>query len=309
MRRRRLIIIIGILLLLLPVGVTFSRYVIKSVKNYIMEANNFFFNSDKLVDGGITYGLNNWGGASEIRIQFVLNNHKNNILTSASDISYTVTATPSDPTSISCNWTSNSGIIYKAEKTDEYTLIVNPLRVFNDNESVSVTISATSSSPYVKTLSATFVITVGRRGIDYAITDSVGSPYFVFSITNALDTYKVITPFSVTVNGETTNYTQNQILTTSEYLELSNENKAKCASAIITLTFNPAYVVMDTTSDILKRATYQTTTYNGVAYISSLTFSVDVLTSEELRFYKRNVSNNYTYPITNSTSIVTFSAS
>ena len=103
-----------------------------------------------------------------------------------------VTATPSDPTSIRCNLDSNSGVIYKAEKTDSLSLTIVPLRVFNDNESFSVTVQAISSSPYVKTLSATFVITVGRRGIDYAITDSVGSPYFIFSITNALDTYKDI---------------------------------------------------------------------------------------------------------------------
>ena len=309
MKRRKLIIIIAAILLLMPLGVTFSRYVIKSIRNYIMEANNFFFNSDKLVDGGITYGINNWGGASNIDIQFELNNHKNNLLTSASDITYTLTATPSDPSSIRCNLDYNSGVIYKAEKTDSVSLTVVPLRVFNDNESVSVTVEAVSSSPYVKTLSATFVITVGRRGIDYAITDSVGSPYFIFSITNALDTYKVTSGFTATVNGQSHTYSVNDTLTTEEYLQLSSENKSKCASAIITLTFNPSQVVMDTTSDILKRATYQTTTYNGVAYISSITFNIDVLTSEEIRFYKRNVSNNYTYPITNNTSIVTFSAS
>ena len=309
MKRRRLIIIIVIILLLLPVGVTFSRYVVQSIRNYIMEANNFFFNSDKLVDGGTTYGINNWGGASNIDIQFQLNNHKNNLLTSSSDIAYTITAIPSDPTSIRCNLDSSSGVIYKAEKTDEFVLTVVPLRVFNDNESVSATVTATSSSPYVKTLSATFVITVGRRGIDYAITDSVGSPYFIFSITNALDTYKVTEAFSVSDGGETVNYTVGQTITTTEYLELSQANRNKCASAIITLSFNPANVIMDTTSDILKRATYQTTTYNGVAYISSITFNVDVLTSEEVRFYKRDVSRNYTYPITNGTSVVTFSAS
>jgi hypothetical protein len=264
-----------------------------------MQANNFFFNSDKLVDGGVTYGINNWGGAGIIEIQFELNNHKNNLLTSDSDISYTLQT--SCDSSILCTLDSNSGIIYKEEKTDRFVLTINPQRVFNDNESVSVTVSATSSSPYVKTLSATFVLTVGRRGIDYAITDSVGSSYFILSITNALDTYKVITPFS--------NYSTGDILTTDEYLALSNENKNKCASAVITLTFDPSVVVMDTTSDILKKATYQTSNYNGVDYISSITFNIDVLTSEEIRFYKRNVSNNYTYPIVNNTSVITFNAS
>ncbi len=300
MKRRRLIILLVGLLAISPLAITFSRYVIQNVKNYIMQANHFFFNSDKLVDGGITYEINNWGGASNIEIQFELNNHKNNILTSDADITYTLTTT-CDETEVICSLDSNSGTIQKAEKTDQFTLTVVPQRAFDDNESVTVSVSASSSSPYEKTLSATFVITVGRRGIDYEITDKVNQPYFMFSITNALDTYKVVTAFG--------DYSVGDIITTNEYLALSAANKANCASAIITLTFDPSVVVLDTTSDIMKVATYTTTTYQGIAYISSITFDVDVLTSTEVRFYKRDRSANYTYPIVNNSSVVTFQAS
>ena len=299
MKRWKIMIILLILILLLPVGITFSKYVVENVKNYLMEANNFFFNSDKLADGGITYGINNWGGTGQIEIQFNLNNHKNNILTSDADIAYTLTTTCA--TGLVCSLSSNSGTIQVAEKTDNFTLTITPTRPFNDNESVSVTVTATSSSPYVKTLSATFVITVGRRGIDYQITDSVGSPYLLFTITNALDTYKVITAFG--------DYSVGDLITTNDYLALSNENKAKCTSALITLTFDPSVVVIDTTSDIVSSATIQTQTYQGVNYISSITFGMDVMMSEEIRFYKRNSSQNYTYPIVNNTSIISFTAS
>ena len=300
MKRRRLFIILVLIILLLPVGVTFSKYVIKNIKNYIMEADRFFFNSDKLVEGGIIYEINNWGGVSNIEIQFELNNHKNNILTSDADIQYSL-STSYDGSAIQVSLDSNSGVIYKNEKTDNFTLIITPLRPFNDNESVYVTITATSSRPYVKQLSATFIAKVGRRGIDYAITDSVNSPYFMFSITNALDTYKVIQAFSGHTVGET--------LTTTEYLALSSTDKAKCASVIITLSFDPSVIILDTTNDVLKYAQTSTTTYNGVSYISSVTFPIDALTSMDIRFYKRNSSNNYTYPIVNNTSVVTFTAS
>ena len=300
MKRRRLIIILVGLLAISPLAITFSKYVIQNVKNYIMEANHFFFNSDKLVDGGITYEINNWGGASNIEIQFELNNHKNNILTSDADITYTLT-TNYDSSEVLCTLDSDSGTIQKEEKTDNFNLTVIPQRAFDDNESVTVTVSATSSSPYVKTLSATFVITVGRRGIDYEITDKSNQPYFIFSITNALDTYEVVTAFG--------DYSVGDIITTNEYLALNQSDRSKCASATITLTFDPSVVVLDTTSDIMKVATYSTTTYQGVSYISSITFGVDVLTSTEIRFYKRNSAANYTYPIVNNSSIVTFSAS
>ena len=299
MKRRRLILILLFIVLVLPVGITFSRYVTQIIKNYIMEANNFFFNSDKLVDGGITYGVNNWGGVGNIEFQIQLNNHKNNILTSDADIDYTLTTT-CDTSSVTCTLSSNSGTIYKDEKTDNILFTVTPRRPFNDNESVTVSVSATSSSPYVKTLSATFVVTVGKRGISYEITDSASSPYLIFKITNAQDTYKVITAYGGHPAGE--------ILTTSEYLALSESDKANCASALVTLSFNPANVILDTTSDIMKNATYSTTTYNGIAYISSITFKVDVMTSMDIRFYKRDSSQNYTYPITTQTPIITFNA-
>jgi len=298
MKRRRLIIIIILILLVLPIGFTFSRYVTQIIKNYIMEANNFFFNSDKLVDGGGTYGINNWGGVGDIEIQFQLNNHKNNILTSDADISYTVTS--NCDSSVTCNLSASSGIIYKDEKTDNLTLVVRPNRAFNDGESFTASVSATSSSPYVKTLSATFVVTVGKRGISYEITDSASSPYLMFKITNAQDTYKVINAFDSHSVGD--------ILTTTEYLALSDTNKNNCASALVTLTFDPADVILDTTSDIMKSATFTTSRYNGVDYISTITFKVDVMTSMDIRFYKRNKSQNYTYPIINNSPIITFNA-
>ncbi len=294
-----IIIAIIAVILLSPIGITFSRYVIRTVKNYILEANNFFFNSDKLVEGGTSYGINNWGGVGNIEIQFQLNNHKNNILTSDTDITYTITT--NCDSSVVCNLSSSNGTIYKDEMTDNLTLTIVPQRAFADNESFNATVIATSSSPYAKTLSATFTVTVGKRGITYEITDKVNSPYFMFSITNALDTYKVITAFGSHNVGD--------ILTSNQYMALTAQQKANCASVVVTLSFDPGVVVLDTTSDILKKSTYTTSTYQGVSYISSITFGMDALDSEEIRFYKRNSSINYTYPIVNNTSVVTFAAS
>lgn len=297
MKKKKLAFLLIVFILLIPIGLTFGKYITENIKNYIMEANNFFFNSDKLVAGGIDYEINNWGGASNIEIQFELNNHKNNILTSQADITYSLATTCDE--SVICSLSSSSGTIYRDEQIDTFSLSIVPQRSFADNESIEVSVSATSSSPYVKTLSATYIITVGRRGIDYEITDSVNSPYLLYKITNALDTYQVLEAF----NG----YSVGDILTTNDYVSLSATNKAKCASALITLSFNPAVVVIDTTSNILDNATITTTLYNGVDYISSVTFPVDILSSTEVRFYKRNVSSNYTYT-GSGTPIISFSA-
>jgi hypothetical protein len=289
-------------MIVVPFSFTLGRYIMENIRSYIMETNHFFFNSDKLKEGGITYEVNNWGGADNFEIQFELNNHKNNILTSEGDIEYSVNAT-CDETSVICNLSSNSGVIYEDEKTDNFHLTVIPRRAFQDEESVTVIVTATSSTPYIKTLSATYVITVGKRGISYQITDSVNSPYLMFSTTNAIDTYTVRTAFG--------GHTVGEIITMNEYISLSAADKAKCASALITLSWDPSDVVIDTTSNIVTggNATFTTSTHNGISYIDSITFPVDILSSTEVRFYKWDVTKNYTYPFTYPTPIVTFSAS
>ena len=296
MKKKKLLLITLLILVLLPLGITFGRYVSEMVKNFLLSANNFFFNSDKLVENGITYSINNWGGTSNIEIQFQLNNHKNNILTSDIDIEYSISSSCTE--GVICSLSSNSGIIQKAEMTDNITLLVTPTVAFEDGESVNVSVSATSSSPYVKTLSANFIITVGTKGINYEIVDVPGNPYFLFKITNTFDTYKVNEAFST--------YSVGDLIPTSEYLALSDSDKAKCASALITLSFNPNIVIIDNTSDILKSSTTTVTSIDGVNYINSITFKMDVLSSLEVRFYKMDSSQNYTYPFVTNTPIVSF---
>lgn len=301
-KRKLLIMILIICMIVIPFSLTLGRYVLENIRSYIMETNHFFFNSDKLKDGGIVYEVNNWGGANPFDIQFELNNHKNNILISDGDIEYTVNATCED-TSVICSWNEVNGTIYQDEKTDSFTLTVTPRRVFQDEENTTVTITAKSLTPYEHTLTATYVIIVGKRGISYQITDSVNSPYLMFSITNAIDTYTVRQAFGT--------HNVNETLTSAEYVALSPENRAKCASAIITLSWDPQDVIIDTTSNIITsgNATTTTSTYNNISYINSITFPVDILSSNEVRFYKWNVANNYSYPLSSATPIVTFNAS
>ena len=298
MKKRKLVYITILVLVLLPFGITFGRYVAEKIKNFILSANNFFFNSDKLVENGTTYSINNWGGTSNIEIQFQLNNHQNNILTSDTDIEYSITYNCSQ--GVICSISSNGGVIQKEEMTDNITLLITPTVAFEDGESVTASVVATSSSPYVKTLSANFVITVGTRGINYSIEDKVGNPYLLFKITNTLDTYKVNEAFG--------SYSVGDLIPTSDYLALSEENKNKCSSALITLSFNPNVVIIDNTSDILKESTTTVTSINGINYINSITFKVDVLSSKEVRFYKMDSSQNYTYPFGTNTPIISFNA-
>ena len=293
---RRIILIVMLIIALFPVGVTFSKYIYDKIKYYILEANHFYFNSDKLEDKGITYNINNWGGVDSFNIQFELNNHKNNLLTSDSDIAYDISVVCDND--VQCSISNDSGIIYKDEKTVSYDVIVNPLRVFDTGESVNVKIEATSSSPYVKTLSGDFVITVGKKGVSYEIVDEPFQPYFMFNITNVIDKYTVIKEFD--------NYKVGDVISISTYRDLSDSNKKNCISAIITLEFDPNKVVIDTTSNIINNSEITNTFVNGVSYVSKIKFNVEATSSTSIRFYKKDKSIDYTYPYVNDTSIISF---
>ena len=293
---RRIVLTVMLIIALFPVGITFSKYIYDYVKYYIMEANNFYFNSDKLEDKGITYNINNWGGVESFNIQFELNNHKNNLLTSDSDIAYNLNIICDGD--IQCSISNDSGIIYKDEKTVSYDVMVNPLRVFDAGESVNVKIEATSSSPYVKSLSGNFVITVGKKGVSYEIVDEPFRPYFMFNITNVIDSYTVIKEFD--------NYKVGDVISILAYRNLSEDNKKNCVSATITLEFDPNKVVIDTTSNIINNSLITNSLVNGVSYVSKIKFNVDATSSTSIRFYKKDKSIDYTYPYVNNTSIISF---
>ncbi len=299
LNKKTIIIILAIFIITLPITATFSKYVVKKIGDYILVANHFYFNSDKLKENGASYEMNNWTGASNINIQFELNNRQNNLLTSSSDIDYKLSV--SCPTDVTCTLDSEyTGIIYATSVSKSFNLTLNPTRTFNENESISVTVNAESTSPYVKKLSATYKITVGKKGIAYSINDVKDNNTFNFVITNALDYYTVKEAFSTNVVGNKISY--------DNYKNLTLDNQAKCTSYKVTLSFDPRVVILDPTSEIVEKSTETTTTINNIQYINSLTFKVDALSSTSIRFYKINKSIDYTYPITNSTSIVTFSA-
>lgn len=297
-KKLKILLIMLVIAALLPVGVTFSKYIYTFIDYFIIKSNNFFFNSDKLATNTVRYDINNWGGVDGFNIQFQLNNHKNNLLTSDADIEYTTAVTCS--TDVLCSLSTSSGIIYTTEKTDNLSINITPQRIFDPGESIEINVSASSTSPFVKTLSARFVITVGRKGISYEIVDVANRPYLELIITNARDSYIVNEAFG--------SYNVGDEITTAVYKALSEADKSKCSSALINLSFDPNDVVLDTTSEVVHIMTYLTQNIGGVDYIDDITFGVDSLSSTKIRFYKNDVTLNYTYPFVNPTSIITLTA-
>ena len=294
----KIICIIVVLFMLSPVIYSFSRYIANIVNDYYLESKNFYFNSNRVKQSGSLYKINNWTGVGDFSLDISVNSRKNAIHASDFDITYNVTYTC--PADVICTLNKNSGTIYHATNDDDFRLTITPQRAFNDGESVTVHIAAISQSPYIKKIEADFQMIVGKRGVTYEITDETNRPYLMVAITNAITSYKIITAFD--------SYSVGDEIDMSVYRALSDVNKAKCASAIIMLSFDPNIVLLDTTSSVLNNATTQTQLINGVSYVREITFKVDAMSSYEVRFYKKTPSANYSYHGTGGPPIITFNA-
>ena len=155
------------------------------------------------------------------------------------------------------------------------------------------------TTPYEKTISARFILKVGKIGLSYEITDEEKSPYLEFRITNTIDYYTVEEAFD--------DYNEGDRIDITPYLNLPSSKKDKCYSAYITLKFDPNVVRLDLTNPSYLTKTNETTELiDGNSYINGYTFKMEAISSQMVRFYKVNTSNNYTYPLVNETSVINF---
>lgn len=291
-------IIIAICLVIFVLfGYTFARYLYNVIDNYILETKGFYFNSDILSMNNKQYKINNWDGVNTYSLSISVNNKKDYLVSTDADISYDIAYTC--PSTVTCSLSKTSGVIYKSGTTDSYTLNVTPNSNFAAGDEVVVTTTATSSSPYVKSLSATYTIGVTTAGFSYSIDDSAGSKYLTVNLTNSISFYVVETAFGTYSVGDHISLTTYNTLTTAQ--------KANCYSAKVTLSFSPNNVLLDMTSDAYRNkisGSETTTTLNGYTYVTGFGLKVGADTSEKIIFYKVDPSQNYTYPITNTTEIV-----
>lgn len=284
-KTKRYIIILFLCMLSITFAFSFGRYVYTKVIDLYFMTKNFYFESDKLKNPQATYSMNYWNGVDYYDIDINLNSFKNDILKSNSDITYNIRY--ECPQSIvTCSLSKSSGTISGNTNTDLVTFRMTPVAVFNDNDSVTFRIIAEATSPYQKTLSASFTLIVGKYGLSHVIEDAAGQAYLNLKVTNTLDSYIVKEDFGT--------YTAGNHISKAVYDSLSATDKEKCASAIINVSFNPNDLRIDNTNkDFMNAYNIQTSTISGYNYVRAFTFDMDSSVSNVIKFYKKNKSNNY----------------
>lgn len=293
-------IIIITIIALATISLTYGRYIYNEIKDAYLSTKNFYFSSDKLTVNRAIYQVDNWSAVDPYSITINLNNRKNNLVHSTSDITYEVTYVCSN--NVLCSVNTQGGVLLSEKQTTTFNAVVTPNSTFKEGDEAFIEIYVKTTSPYIKTLTGRFILKVGKSGIDYKIDDQKGRPYLNFNITNTIDYYLVKTAFG--------NYKENDRIDRITYINLNEEDKKNCTSAEVTLTFDPDKVIFDMTNSVyLKKERYTTITIDGYDYINSITFKIDSESSENVKFYKADVTKNYTYPVVNDNSIINFSIS
>lgn len=277
-KKKKYIIFIILAILITIIGVTFAKYVTEDYHGYYTNAKDFSFSSSILKeDRYTTYEMNNWSGVGEFDLTFDLSSKKNNLYYANYDIPYTVSY--NCPNSVECTIDKQSGTIYanNPTHTDVVTLHVRPLRSFNEGEMLEIDASAQSTSPYVKSLYASYRYVVTNKGVSYSISDT-NRIYIIYTITNAVSYCTVKTAFG--------DYSVGDRIDISVYKTLSDADKAKCPSVHARLNFDPEQLIIDTTDNIITNNNYQTTTIDGTAYINQIEFDLEPASAIKIKFYK-----------------------
>ena len=294
-QKKQIIIILIILLCSLSFVIVFGRYVTNSVNNFFLRSKEFYFYSDKLSEKKDVFQVDNWSGVDDYTIIVNMNSRKNNIQVASYDIAYDIKYTCSN--NAICQLSKTSGIISKEDNTDSFNLTITPNTQLKTGDKVTVEIEATSKTSYTKTIKGKFTLVVGKENLTYQITDKPNNPYMDLRITNTLSYYIVDEAFG--------GYAQKDKIDIDTYLELSDQDKAKCYSNVVTMTFDPNEILIDITNENYQKATNVTTTViNQKSYINSITLPIDAISSADIRFYKKDTSQDYTYPNVNSESVV-----
>lgn len=166
MKRKKRIILIAVIALIIAAAVTvvMARYIASQRKAAYMTSEKFHISSNYLKEDGAEWTVSDWGSGFDIEI----NNYEVDNLANIAEVDMVYTVSVSDGWLYSEDGTTSTSYTLptSAERTTQ-TLHVAPR---NSTTGGDVTVTVTTTSPYKKTLSATFHV-VGKKTPDYTIED------------------------------------------------------------------------------------------------------------------------------------------
>ena len=274
----RVAIVVFIIILMIAISV-FGRYIYNNMREAYFTSKQFFFTSDLLNLNNQKYTYDDWGGMDVYEISIDLYSYANTLLRLDYDLNYEISCESLNPDKIKCainsndGTTSTTGVIYAKingveNNVSKVVLYVTPVTQVNKGETVSIAVKAKTTEPYEKEISCEFSLKVKEQTSNsYKIEDEPNRNYAVIEFVNA----------------------QSSIL---QY----------------TLTFDPNVVRIDTNDDIcINKLSGTTTTINGTQYLNKVVFNMNKESSKRIKFYKVDMTKDYSYPSGDSRPIINVS--
>lgn len=288
-----LLIIVFILILMLtkvifPATVSLSKFVYSVVKGAYLNSKEFYFTSNRMTrSGNSVYEVKNWGGTDSYKFTVNMYSSKNSLKNANVDIEYEVVAEVQAYKNIGSDKYEKLGepiilrkdnegkgsndyinailespksIISKIGNQDGFDVTVTPYNyTFKDNDYIEIKMTANAISPYTDTISGIYRVYVGKEGMSMRIEDSKNSPYLNVILTNAK------------VGSNDTDITN------------------------VDLIFDPEEVVLDNTSPEYINAKSEDLEITN-NFFQKIKVKIKPLESKFIKFYKKEISNNYSYP-------------
>ena len=283
-----------VLVFFLVLSVVFARYIYNIINNYILETKRMYFYSSVLDVNGRNFSIQNWDGYEPYHFTVDLRNYKNDDRRSDVDIPYTINIS-CDTTKVTCTTTKGSGgTLLHTTDSDSFIVDVVPVVgvTLTEDDIIKVTTTVTTTSPYKKVIYGSYNIGIEKANFSTSIEDAPGNLYTKLILKNTISVYEVETGF--TDGGVTYNPGDNINMET--YYTLSEANRDKCFSAIVTLNFDTSKVKVDVTNPYyLNRLTNgYTTDTDSNGFINGFSFKMHPSSTAELIFYKEDITQDYT---------------
>lgn len=251
------LIIICILLLNLT---GFGRYIYNTVKESYLTSKNFYFTSNLLEVNEPSYTYNNWSGSDVYKLDIELYSFENELLRADEDLDYNISCTTTS-TKITCAVGSQAGTSTTTgtittvtnEKVVSIYLIPNEDADFVLGENVDITVTAYTTEPYSKTISADFTFVITAIGADYQIEDKENQNYALVKLKNT------------------------EAINTNVTLRFNPE--------VVRLDMNDEVY--------LNNISYQTEEIDEHDYVNEITFTLTEESSKNIKFYKVDKSQDY----------------
>lgn len=291
-KKKTIILSVFVIIVSFSFVVTRGRYVYNYIKEHMLEAKRFYFNSPSMSVNGTTHNITNWDGVNEYTFNISLNTYKNKYVKTETDVDYTVSVECSS--NITCESSKTSGKISPNSSTDSYTITINPKSNLKSGDTASITTTATSKSPYVKSIKTTYNFTITTYHFSYGIDDMTNQIYLELYLENAFSYYEVEEAFDTHKVGD--------YISSDDYAKLSDANKAKCKSANVTLTWDPdkyridmnSNTYIDNASSIVKDGDN----------VKGITIKMKATTTEKIKFFKKDITEDNTYPTVKTSSVI-----